>query len=240
MQPDRVCDYAPVPTVPPIELVIFDCDGVLVDSERVAVKVDVQVFAALGLSLSEEEVIERFVGRSDKYIASQLEAELGRPLAADWEEEFVPLYREAFAAELRPIDGVVEALDQITVPSCVASSGTHDKMRYTLGLTGLYERFAGRIFSVTEVAQGKPAPDLLLHAARQMGVEPANCAVVEDSRWGVEAARAAGMRAFTYAGGLTPAERLDGPGTIVFEDMRELPELLAKAARPSDVSKHAV
>jgi HAD superfamily hydrolase (TIGR01509 family) len=240
MQPDRVCDYAPVPTVPPIELVIFDCDGVLVDSERVAVKVDVQVFAALGLSLSEEEVIERFVGRSDKYIASQLEAELGRPLAADWEEEFVPLYREAFAAELRPIDGVVEALDQITVPSCVASSGTHDKMRYTLGLTGLYERFAGRIFSVTEVAQGKPAPDLLLHAARQMGVEPANCAVVEDSRWGVEAAQAAGMRAFTYAGGLTPAERLDGPGTIVFEDMRELPELLAKAARPSDVSKHAV
>jgi HAD superfamily hydrolase (TIGR01509 family) len=217
--------------MPPLELVIFDCDGVLVDSERVAVKVDVQVFAALGLALTEEEVIERFVGRSDKYIVSQIEAELGRPLAADWEEEFTPLYREAFAAELRPVDGVVEALDQITIPSCVASSGTHEKMRYTLGLTGLYGRFAGRIFSVTEVARGKPAPDLFLHAARQMGVEPPRCAVVEDSRWGVEAACAAGMRAFGYAGGLTSAERLAGPGTTLFGDMSDLPQLLADAGR---------
>jgi HAD superfamily hydrolase (TIGR01509 family) len=217
--------------VPPPELVIFDCDGVLVDSERIAVKVDVEVFAALGLTLAEEEVIGRFVGRSDAYIASELEAELGRSVAADWEEEFVPLYREAFARELRPVDGVIEALDQITIPSCVASSGTHEKMRYTLGLTGLYERFAGHIFSVTEVADGKPAPDLFLHAARQMGVEPRHCAVVEDSRWGVEAARAAGMRAFGYAGGLTPAERLAGHDTVVFEDMRELPRLLADAGR---------
>ena len=216
--------------MPPLELVIFDCDGVLVDSERVAVKVDVQVFTKLGLSITEEEVIERFVGRSDDYIVSQLEAELGRTLAEDWEEEFMPLYREAFAAELRPVDGIVEALDQIEIPSCVASSGTHEKMRYTLGLTGLHERFAGRIFSVTEVAQGKPAPDLFLHAARQMGVEPQRCAVVEDSRWGVEAARAAGMRAYGYGGGLTSAERLVGPGTVVFEDMRQLPRLLAEAA----------
>jgi HAD superfamily hydrolase (TIGR01509 family) len=217
--------------VPQLELVIFDCDGVLVDSERVAVKVDVQVFAALGVALTEEEVIEHFVGRSDEYIASQLEAMLERPLAPGWEEEFAPLYREAFAAELRPVDGVVDALDQITVPSCVASSGTHEKMRYTLGLTGLYERFAGRIFSVTDVARGKPAPDLFLHAARRMGVEPRRCAVVEDSRWGVAAARAAGMCAFGYAGGLTPAERLTGHGTVVFEDMRELPRLLAEASR---------
>jgi HAD superfamily hydrolase (TIGR01509 family) len=209
-----------------VELVIFDCDGVLVDSERVAVKVDVQVFAALGLTLTEEEVIARFVGRSDEYIVSQIEAELGRPLAADWEEEFLPLYREAFAAELRPVDGVVEALDQIAIATCVASSGSHEKMRYTLGLTGLYERFSGRIFSVSEVEHGKPAPDLFLHAARQMGADPRHCVVVEDSHWGVEAARAAGMRAFGYAGGLTRAERLEGPGTIVFADMRELPELL--------------
>jgi HAD superfamily hydrolase (TIGR01509 family) len=93
-------------------------------------------------------------------------------------------------------------------------------LRYTLGLTGLYERFAGRIFSVTEVARGKPAPDLFLHAARQSGVDPRRCAVVEDSRWGVEAARAASMRVFGYAGGLTPADRLAGPGTTVFENMR--------------------
>jgi HAD superfamily hydrolase (TIGR01509 family) len=217
----------------PFELVIFDCDGVLVDSERIAVKVDVQVFAALGVTLTEQEVIDRFVGRSDEYIASQLEAELGQPLAADWGEEFAPRYREAFAAELRPVDGVIEALDQITVPTCVASSGPQEKMRYTLGLTGLYERFAGRIFSVTEVARGKPAPDLFLHAAQRMGVNPRRCAVVEDSRWGVEAARAAGMRAFGYAGGLTAAERLTGPDTIVFDDMRELPRLLDDAGSPA-------
>jgi len=96
-----------------------------------------------------------------------------------------------------------------------------------LDLTGLWDRFEGRIFSATEVAHGKPAPDLFLHAAERMGVDPAACAVVEDSRYGVEAARAAGMRAFAYGGGLTPPERLAGPGTVVFDDMRELPGLLS-------------
>jgi HAD superfamily hydrolase (TIGR01509 family) len=225
--------------MPPLELVIFDCDGVLVDSERVAVRVDVEVFAALGLTLSEAEVIERFLGRSDADIAAELEAELGRPLASDWAEEFTPLYREAFAAELKPVDGVIEALDQIETPCCVASSGSHDKIRYTLGLTGLYERFAGRIFSVSEVARGKPAPDLFLYAAREMGVEPRRCAVVEDSRWGVEAACAAGMRAFGYGGGFTPPEGLADAGAVVFEDMRELPWLLVGASRRSDERNRA-
>jgi HAD superfamily hydrolase (TIGR01509 family) len=210
-----------------IELVIFDCDGVLVDSERLAVRVDVRVLAALGWPLSEREVIERFVGRSHAFMVAAIEAQLGRHLADDWEDPFQHLYRDAFAAELTPVDGVVEALDRITLPTCVASSGTHEKMRYTLGLTGLYDRFAGRIFSVTEVVNGKPAPDLFLHAAKRMGVDPARCAVVEDSRYGVEAARAAGMLALGFAGGLTAAEHLRGPGTLVFSEMRELPRLLA-------------
>ena len=93
-------------------------------------------------------------------------------------------------------------------------------------MTGLYERFAGRIFSAEDVAAGKPAPDLFLHAAERMAAAPAGCVVVEDSRSGVQAARAAGMRVLAFAGGLTPAELLDGPDTIVFEDMRELPSLL--------------
>jgi HAD superfamily hydrolase (TIGR01509 family) len=213
--------------------VIFDCDGVLVDSERLAVRIDVQVLAALGWVLSEGEVIERFVGRSDDVVTAAIEAQLGRPLAADWLERFEPLYRQAFAAELKPVEGIVEALDQLTVRTCVASSGSHDKMRYTLGLTGLWDRFAGRIFSASEVARGKPAPDLFLHAAARMGVEPAACAVVEDSRYGVEAARAAGMRAFAFAGGVTPAERLRGPGTVVFTSMRALPALLAPHVAPA-------
>jgi beta-phosphoglucomutase-like phosphatase (HAD superfamily) len=108
----------------------------------------------------------------------------------------------------------------------VASSSSHERLRFTLGLTGLLERFDGRIFSAEDVRNGKPAPDLFLHAAASLGADPARCAVVEDSRYGVEAARAAGMRAFGYAGGLTPADRLAGPDTVVFDDMCELPGLL--------------
>ncbi len=210
----------------PIRLVIFDCDGVLVDSERIAVRVDVAVLAELGWAMTEAEVVERFMGRTDEYMVAQIEAHLGRPLPANWKEPFHRLYREAFAAELTPVPGILEALGQIATATCVASSGTHEKIRYLLGLTGLYTRFVGRIFSASDVAQGKPAPDLFLHAAKRMGAHPADCAVVEDSRYGIEAARAAGMRAFGYAGGLTPRHRLEGIGTVVFEDMRELPRLL--------------
>jgi HAD superfamily hydrolase (TIGR01509 family) len=213
--------------MPPLELVIFDCDGVLVDSERIAVRIDAELLAELGWPLSEAEVIERFVGRSDRDAEAAIEAHLGRKLPAGWRKQFEPLYEQVFEAELAPVDGVVEALDRITLPTCVASSGTHDYLRYTLGLTGLYERFAGRIFSSDDVANGKPAPDLFLLAAERMAAEPAGCVVVEDSRHGLEAARAAGMRALAYAGGLWPAELLDGPDTIVFDDMRDLPSLLA-------------
>jgi HAD superfamily hydrolase (TIGR01509 family) len=211
--------------VPP-ELVIFDCDGVLIDSERLAVKIDVVVFRELGWPLSEAEVIERFVGRSERDTDAAIEAQLGRRLPAGWRKRFESLYRQAFEDGLQPVDGVLEALDGISVPTCVASSGTTDYLRYTLGLTGLYDRFEGRIFSSDEVANGKPAPDLFLHAAERMVADPAGCVVVEDSRSGVEAARAAGMRVLAYAGGLSPAELLDGRDTILFDDMRELPRLL--------------
>jgi len=211
----------------PFELVIFDCDGVLVDSERIAVRVEAELLAELGWPLSQAEIVERFMGRTTEYMDEAIEAQLGSRLPGDWRDQFQRRYREAFAAELVPVDGVLDALDQIAVPTCVASSGSHDKLRFTLGHTGLYERFEGRIFSGYEVANGKPAPDLFLHAAARMGAGPARCAVVEDSLYGVLAARAAGMRVFGYAGGLTPADRLEGEATVVFEDMRELPRLLA-------------
>ena len=209
-----------------VHLVIFDCDGVLVDSERLAIKVDVEMLRELGWPLSEAEVIERFVGRSDRDTQAAIEAHLGRRLPAGWAERVTRRYRQVFATELVPVRGVPEALDRISLPSCVASSATHEHLRYTLGLTGLYERFTGRIFSATDVAAGKPAPDLFLHAAEQMGAVPADCVVVEDSRSGVQAARAAGMRVLAFAGGLTPAPLLEGPETIIFEDMHELPGLL--------------
>jgi HAD superfamily hydrolase (TIGR01509 family) len=211
----------------PLELVVFDCDGVLVDSERIAVRVEARFLAELGWPLSEAEVVERFMGRTAEFMDDAVEAQLGSRLPDDWKDQFQRRYAEAFAAELGPVDGVTEALDQIAVPTCVASSGSHDKLRFTLGHTGLYQRFEGRIFSGYEVANGKPAPDLFLHAAASMGAEPGRCAVVEDSHYGVLAARAAGMRVFGYAGGLTPPERLEGQGTTVFHDMRDLPRLLA-------------
>ena len=212
--------------MPAVELVIFDCDGVLIDSERLAVKVDVQVLRELGWPLTETEVIRRFVGRSDRDAHAEIEAHLGHQLPDGFDEAVEHRYRDAFADALTPVEGVLDALDRIALPTCVASSGTHDHMRFTLGLTGLYERFAGRIFSAQEVANGKPAPDLFLHAAERMATRPAVCAVVEDSRPGVQAARAAGMRVLAFAGGLSAAEVLEGPDTIVFDDMRDLPSLL--------------
>lgn len=220
-------------TARPVELVIFDCDGVLVDSERLSVRVEARLITELGWPLTEQDVLERFVGRSDAHMKAEIETALGRSVP-EWDEAYHAALHEAFHAELVAVDGVAEALDALDeagLATCVASSGTHDKMAVTLGLTGLRDRFAGRIFSATEVTHGKPAPDLFLHAAARTGVDPARCAVVEDSRYGVEAARSAGMVAFGYAGGLTPADWLAGPGTVVFEDMANLPALLAGTGR---------
>ncbi|MFF9343852.1 MULTISPECIES: HAD family hydrolase [unclassified Streptomyces] len=215
-------------TARPIELVIFDCDGVLVDTERLAVRLQVALGAELGWPLTSDEVVERFIGRSEKSIVGQIAERLGAETAALWWSRLIRRHREAVDLGLDPVDGLPEALAALTLPTCVASSGSHEKMRHTLGRTGLYGHFEGRVYSASEVSRGKPAPDLFLYAARRMGVDPAACAVVEDSGPGVAAARAAGMRAFGYAGGPTPAERLEGPGTVVFDDMRKLPELLAE------------
>jgi HAD superfamily hydrolase (TIGR01509 family) len=206
------------------DLVIFDCDGVLVDSERLAVRLESEICTELGWSLSEGDIVERFVGRSDAYVKAEIERHIGR--SVDFELEFDPRYRELFERELAPVAGVVEALDEITVPFCVASSGSHEKLRFTLGLTGLYSRFAGRIFSASEVANAKPAPDVFLHAAQQLGVEPRRCAVVEDSVSGVAAGLSAQMAVFAFAGSVTDASKLRAPDVTVFDDMRALPALL--------------
>ncbi|MBC3993043.1 HAD family hydrolase [Streptomyces sp. AC563] len=217
----------------PVELVIFDCDGVLVDSERICVKVDAVIMADLGCAFTEAEIIERFVGSSTEVYTAAVEERLGRRLEKDWQQRYEHLYQAAFEAELTAVDGIAEALHRLTHATCVASNGDHAGIRRSLELADLAGHFEERVFSAADVPRGKPAPDLFLHAAHTMGVDPRHCVVVEDSAYGVQAARAAGMRAFGYCGGLTPAARLEGPATVVFDDMRELPQLLAAAAPPS-------
>lgn len=207
------------------DLVIYDCDGVLVDSERLAVRTEAEILTGLGWPLTEADIVERFVGRSAAYMHQEIERQLGR--SVDWDAEFEVQYRQVFERELAPVPGVVEALDQIPISNCVASSGTHERMRFTLGLTGLYDRFEGRIFSVEDVFRGKPAPDLFLHAAERMGTRPHRCAVVEDSISGVTAGLAAGMAVFAFAGGVTGALQLSIDDAVVFEHMLDLPAVLA-------------
>jgi HAD superfamily hydrolase (TIGR01509 family) len=211
------------------DLVIFDCDGVLVDSERLSIALDVEFLAGLGWPITEAEVVERWVGKTDVAMRREIEEHLGRDIGTEW-DAFSERYLAAFAADLVAVDGVADAVDAIQAAgyaTCVASSGSHEKIRRNLTLTGLRDRFGERIYSGEDVEHGKPAPDLFLHAARSMGVAPEWTAVVEDSRHGVVAARAAGMWTFAYAGGVTPAGALEGEGTTVFDDMRDLPGLIA-------------
>ncbi|OAN29329.1 haloacid dehalogenase [Plantibacter sp. H53] len=211
------------------DLVIFDCDGTLVDTERISVRVNLQLLNEVGGDYTEAEVRELFVGASLETYATLVEQRLGKPLEADWIQRWSDMFRGICERELEAVDGVVVALDGIAatgVPLCVASNGMlHDVVR-NLGQVGIHDRFDGRIFSATDVAVGKPAPDLFLHAAADFDTAPERCAVVEDSVVGVLAARAAGMTVYAYAGGMTPAERLIGDGTHVFDDMRLLPDLI--------------
>src|SRR4029079_8522217 len=157
------------------DLVVFDCDGVLVDSERLSIRLDVELLASLGWPLTEAEIVEHFVGRTDAAMRAEIEDHLGRDVSAEW-ASFGERSVAAFAAELEPVDGVAEAVDAMQAAghaNCVASSGDHGKIRRNLAKTGLLDRFGDRLFSGDDVVHGKPAPDLFLHAAAAMGAEPA-------------------------------------------------------------------
>ena len=214
------------------DLVIFDCDGVLVDSERLSIRLDVELLATLGWRMAEDEVVERWVGRTEAAMRAEIEEHLGRSVEAEW-TAFSERYVAAFAAELEPVDGVADAVDAVQsagLATCVASSGDLGKIRRNLAKTGLLDRFDGRLFSADDVEHGKPAPDLFLHAASVMGAMPGRTAVIEDSVHGVMAGLAAEMAVFAYAGGVTPASRLTRAGVNVFDSMADLPGLLGIGA----------
>lgn len=210
-------------------MVIFDCDGVLVDSELITNRVFAQMLNELGIEMSLADMFERFVGRSMQQCLEILANLLGRPVPQHFVEEFQTRSATALKSELKAVPDIDMVLAAMRVPYCVASSGTHEKMHTTLGITGLLPQFRGKMYSVTEVAQSKPFPDVFLHAARQHGVMPADCAVIEDTPTGVRAGVAAGMTVFGYCA-LTPKQRLIEAGAHhTFERMRDLPSLIFAA-----------
>ena len=211
-------------------LAIFDCDGVLVDSERITNRVFCSMLNDLGLDLTLDDMFEHFVGLSTAQCVSRITRMLGAPPPADFLTTLRRRADAALASEVAPVAGVVEALDGIRIPHCVASSGDHDKIRLTLAASGLLARFDGRIYSVVDVARPKPDPDVFLHAARSMRVAPAACVVVEDTPTGVCAGVAAGMHVLGFCAD-TPARRLRAAGAHeIFSDMRLLPALLESDA----------
>ena len=213
-------------------LVIFDCDGVLVDSEPLSCRTLSEALGAIGLPLTPEQCDAAFLGRSWMSVESILAGMLGEPAPASLQDDYRARMAAAFEAELEAIPGVAAALDALEThgaTTCVASSGPHAKMRHSLGLTGLYERFEGRIFSAWDVRNGKPAPDLFLHAAATMGFDPASATVIEDSPVGIAAANAAGMRAVGFAA-RTEAAQL-AAADLVIDDMAELVSSLGFAPR---------
>ncbi|WP_375289093.1 HAD family hydrolase [Qipengyuania sp.] len=218
-------------------LVIFDCDGVLVDSELLVTDVHVRALRECGLDISHDELHERFLGMTDRAMYRELARDLGRPLPGDYDRRVKAEIIRRSETELKPVAGVETAVAAITGPRCVASSSSEYLLHQKLKITGLAGLFGNAIFSADAVRHGKPAPDIFLYAAERMGVRPSECIVIEDSENGVRAGVAAGMRVIGFAGashvGPGHAERLKEAGAErVITRLDALPSLVARAFLP--------
>lgn len=212
-------------------LVVLDCDGVVVDSEPIALALELEMIPPLGWPITREEALHDHLGRSFQHMLDNIAARTGRPLPAGWADEWRAA-ESAALARVPTVAGVLDAIDALETAgaaTCIASSGPFEKLRVTLGATGLWDRFEGRISSGVEVTHAKPAPDLFLLAAERAGAAPSACVVVEDSPSGVTGARAAGMGVIGYAGGLTLPERLADADRVIAE-MAQLPGVVAELA----------
>ncbi len=211
-------------------LVIFDCDGVLVDTERTTNRTLATLVTELGFPITGPECQQRFMGRTLENVQEMVEDLIGGALSDDWPDQVRSRDLEAFKAGVEAIPGVAEVLDDLdrrNIPYCVGSSGRYQKMRTTLGSSGLLPRLEGRLYSAEDCTRGKPAPDVFLLAAKSMGFAPDQCVVVEDSLPGVHAARAAGMRPYAFVD--DPAcdrEAMRAAGGILFDAMKDLPDML--------------
>lgn len=211
-------------------LVIFDCDGVLVDSERLAAKSMEESLRILGLHMTYAEIRRELVGLTWGDMVLKVEQRLGRAIPEDWPQRARQQDRKRFLSDLQAVTGVRSVIDRLryeAMPYCVASSGEPSKMNATLGATDMLHLFEGVMFSATMVERGKPHPDIFLYAAEQMGHAPDGCVVIEDSVYGVRAGRAAGMRVFAYTGDPHSDEKtLAEAGGEPFDNMADLPRLL--------------
>jgi len=215
------------------DLVIFDCDGVLVDSEVISCRAHAETLTRHGYPITPEQVLARFLGVSDREARQAIEAELGRELPGDFESQVKQATLQFYAGDLQAIAHVGEAIAAIGLPKCVASSGTPEKIQHGLSCAGLYDLLTPHIFSASQVKRGKPAPDLFLFAAEQMRAAPERCLVIEDSVPGITGALAAGMTVLGFHGGshCLPGygERLRAAGAVAtFDDMRELPDMIGR------------
>lgn len=214
-----------------LELVIFDCDGVLVESERITNRVFCSMLNELGLDLTLQDMFQHFVGYSMDQCMRIVNEMLGEPPPDDFVPEFKQRAARALQSELTPVDGIEFVLESLDVPYCVASSGHHDKIRHSLNTTGLLDYFEGATFSVTDVENPKPAPDVFLLAAREHDVAPEACVVVEDTPVGVRGGMEAGMQVYGFSAYM-PEHRLRKAGAHrVFSDMEQLPGLLEESNR---------
>jgi HAD superfamily hydrolase (TIGR01509 family) len=215
------------------ELIIFDCDGVLVDSEVISCRAHAETLTRHGYPVTSDQVLERFLGVSDREARQAIEAELGRRLPDDFESQVKQATLHFYAGDLRAISYVGEAIAAIGLPKCVASSGTPEKIHHGLTCAGLYDLLAPHIFSASQVKRGKPAPDLFLFAAGRMRAAPERCLVIEDSIPGVTGAVAAGMTVLGFHGGshcrAGYGDTLRAAGAFAtFDDMRQLPDLIER------------
>ena len=202
---DRGSDLGKPPT--DFDLIVFDCDGVLVDSETLACGCLSALLCEHGYQVDLEGVFEQFLGRSFSVVGEQYLAAVGRPLDPGFGEIFRAALKERFAAELRPMQGVEALLARLETRSCVASSSDRERLSFSLAIANLAPYFGERVYSSDLVPRGKPAPDLFLHAAQQMGSAPARTLVIEDSVNGVVAGKAAGMIVWGFVGGSHYADR---------------------------------
>lgn len=218
-------------TAPSIDLVIFDCDGVLVDSERVSNRVLATLLSEIGVRLSFDETVENFIGKTLDQTLQRVEELRGSPPPDDFLPELKRRTKQGLEADLSAVPGAEEVLSLLPVPYCVASNGDRAKMRFTLSKTGLLPRFERRMFCAEDVAAPKPAPDLFLFAASSLGARPENCIVVEDTPGGVRAARSAGMRVYAYPG-LTPrAMLLEARPTDTVDSLQDLLHIVRPGAQ---------